>query len=917
MELREASPATPGPIELMRVTFRRSSSDDGVGMNLLAAWAAEESARSGGSGAPALSPEWEGPAADVLRALAPGADPNVFARLRREGIVIARDLAGLDKEDLRELGLTMLERSRVLRWAAPTRACTGSGLMMPKVNYEPSEVQLGRLETSIEQSSAESTEQDEDEDEDGKAENGEESSEESGHDCGAPGQAGMTARHSAAVGRGKKDHDDEALHQTACAGMTSTTVQCSGHHHTLVNLEARIPMENLSEDVHQRRLDEAEQRADFWCSIVTSAMPPPPKLGARRGSKGYYEEVIDLRENMIEELFDLSTERVETLYANMLRSTKSEDDGLEVDVYSTEAIMEALRQGLHRCGLPRLENQVLEKIMKVVCPDDTPNLGIAEFEAILSRLKLAQLLSGVCRLPLDKDNLGGRRVVLGQLVVQSSAHNSETLVVIDYGMQDKYIQDIRKAKQREFFFGHRKRPRFDADLPLVRWIHMNGLDLTLLLALTVKYGLHPLCVEDVIEQCPSKLDRTGGGHYFAAIEQLCLVNAPDGREPVRVHGRHVAIFCSGPPLFDTLVTVTEPDHNEKEDWPGEPVRDTVGAGDAWVARLRQRLASPHSRLRERRADFLMYQIIDLSADELVKVTKAYTTRLTSLEGQPHITVAGLTPEWLNEVSLVELQLQVVARRLKGLQRLIRRVIEDPDLLPFLTGYVSDVKDHIDEAHEDAMYLLEKCKAILEENERSVDEHQRKARERTADGLNARVFALTVATAMFSPMHFMCGVYGMNFVYAGGPSIPELLWPHGYVCFWVLILSYLGGSSCFAIWYWRRLKCKAEEDLRRIGEGNRNCPAGTRWASSAAHPPRLPPNASGGASPAASSIADATPVASGPGFGASAGLGGGGFGGLGGIGGAPSGETRRGALLLQTSGVTRPTSGEARSPSPAP
>ena len=38
-----------------------------------------------------------------------------------------------------------------------------------------------------------------------------------------------------------------------------------------------------------------------------------------------------------------------------------------------------------------------------------------------------------------------------------------------------------------------------------------------LFALTVKYTLHPLSVEDVIEQCQTKIDRLGG-HYFLTIE---------------------------------------------------------------------------------------------------------------------------------------------------------------------------------------------------------------------------------------------------------------------------------------------------------------------------------------------------------------------------------------------------------------
>merc|ERR1719163_656414 len=101
------------------------------------------------------------------------------------------------------------------------------------------------------------------------------------------------------------------------------------------------------------------------------------------------------------------------------------------------------------------------------------------------------------------------------------------------------------ARSLDFFFGHRPR-QMAPGCTMVRWVHLSGLDLTMLLALTVKYSLHPLSVEDVLEQSPTKIDRNGR-NYFVAIEHLALSGASDGSEPVRVRGRHVVAFCAGPP----------------------------------------------------------------------------------------------------------------------------------------------------------------------------------------------------------------------------------------------------------------------------------------------------------------------------------------------------------------------------------
>jgi len=677
-------------------------------------------------------------AMEVIRDLVPSCKPAVMARLSREGIRCAADLAGLDKEDLRELGFTMIERSRLLRWANSSSVGVA-------------------LATQLELSTP---------------------------------TANM-------------DHQRPIPHTLG----------------DFIDVDTPLRTASVEEEEAQHRLDEVEQQADFWCSLVQPTTdrfrPASFEPFGRTNSLGE-EEFEDLRENMLEGLFDLTSERVAQIYGRM--QSKSHDN-----VVSSEA----MRNGLHRCGIPDLDDKALAKVVEAVSrarPQSRNHAGgngvpwrgieLAEFEAVLSRLKLAQLLTGACTMPLDRDTLGGRRQVLGH------AHVNGHLTVTDYTPQHATVMHVEQTRFREFFFGHRKRPKTPGEQQPVRWVHMAGLDLTLLLALMVKYSLHPLGVEDVIEQCPTKVDKFGN-HYFASVEQLCLASPLDGSEPVRVHGRHVAIFSSGPPLYDTILTVTEPDHDEKEDWPGGAMRDALGVGDLWVQRLRERLESQHSRLRERRADFLMHQILDLSSDELVKVTRAYTTRLSILDSQPHITAAGLQSEWLGEVSLAQQQLAVVIRRARGLQRLMRRVMEDVDLASGTHAYVGDVRDHIDEAHEDAVYLAEKCRTILESSERQLERHSNYCRQRADDRLNLMVFVLTVATAIFAPVQLMAGVYGMNFVdTAGTTTIPELLMPDGYAYFWFSTIMYLFIAGSFASVLFKRFKLKQQEDFNSLGDVNR-------------------------------------------------------------------------------------------------
>jgi magnesium transporter len=63
--------------------------------------------------------------------------------------------------------------------------------------------------------------------------------------------------------------------------------------------------------------------------------------------------------------------------------------------------------------------------------------------------------------------------------------------------------------------------------------------------------------------------------------------------------------------------------------------------------------------------------------------------------------------------------------------------------------------------------------------------------------NRVVNRLTALSAIFLPLTFLCGVYGMNF-----RDIPELSWRFGYPLFWAVALGVAGGLTlCMRRWRW--------------------------------------------------------------------------------------------------------------------
>jgi Mg2+ and Co2+ transporter CorA len=653
--------------------------------------------------------------------------------MRLEGVRLAADLLGLDKEDLHKLGFTMVERSWVIQWANAVKSAELrmdpratdayiESAKLPQAAILPIDSAFASIRAGDQR-------------------------------CTSPGVS-------------------DAMSGAMEGAMLGTPLES----------------EEVHEDIVQKRLDEVEQKADFWYEIIKSSAQQATRLLGRPLPNCDQ----DVRENVLEIIYDLTPERVKEVY-----------DGIDRDADGCISLSE-LRRGLQKYNLPDISEEALTRVLELVTGSrgqSGHSMRITEFEAVLSRLKLAQLLHGL----EAASPYCWNRATPGAV--------TEHLSVVDYSKETapKECVATDDAHLDNFFFGHRSQD--SAAERVVRWVHLfghaRGLDLTMLLALTVKYALHPLSVEDVIDQAPTKIDRNGG-YYFVAIEQICLVSG-GGAKPVQVQGCHVSAFCGGPPHFDTLITVAQPDRSFAADWPGAAQEEEMRARQqeeinySWVEKLRQRLRAPYSRLRERRADFLMYQVIDLSADELVAVTRAYMKRLVHLEGELRSSGASLDHGWKFEVSRARLHLAVVRRRAVSLQRVVRRIIDAGHFVAELLGYFQDVLDHLNEAIEDISTMSERCIALEDMYERVVDRVHEHSQQVLTARLNKTLFVLTVFTTIFTPMQFLTGVYGMNFEGKDGkPSIPQLIENHGYYHFWLLVISYLALSGLFAIWLFYRL-----------------------------------------------------------------------------------------------------------------
>eukprot|EP00928_Gymnodinium_smaydae_P095307 TRINITY_DN8179_c0_g1_i2.p1 TRINITY_DN8179_c0_g1~~TRINITY_DN8179_c0_g1_i2.p1 ORF type:complete len:683 (+),score=67.04 TRINITY_DN8179_c0_g1_i2:76-2049(+) len=560
----------------------------------------------------------------------------------------------------------------------------------------------------------------------------------------------------------------------AFSSSASATLTSSTHAWALPALDSLKPKEGSRDD------------GEFWCNIIRESSMPTTMVALR-------PDHITMAELQV---YDNTAGRVKELF----NSYDANGNG-----YIT---CDELHAGLRTIGLLLQRETVHELMLQIDRGHRTEveevTVDSSEFRAMLSRLRLAELFTPSAGCFQFQEDVEERY--------------SCPTYVCDYNKNTCTVQNIHLggkehvANAQHFFFGSRtpsnqvsrlaSTPSLQQGLSSnnladgtlgytrdARWVHVDaneGLDKLTLMRLAVKYHLHPLAIADIISnRTPTKLDRFDE-HFFISLDILAVAGAhctashnhdEACQEPqrVRIDRSNVSMFLSLPPNFDTLVSILQ-NRPDESSWmamwrsSGEEVEPNY---EMWGALQRSLSQQPPMRMREKRTDCLLYEILDRAVDQLRPIAEAYAKRL----GFMHQRTASRFPDaWLDELDEVQLELRDLARSIRPLRQVVRHLITEP-AFSGSKMYFEDVEDNIDQMLEDIQQLLEMCKTLGEAHSTYRDKR-----------MNATLYVLSIASVIFLPAQFVTGLYGMNFQNAdGSPGIPELKWEHGYLYFWILQL----------------------------------------------------------------------------------------------------------------------------------
>ncbi|RME31941.1 magnesium and cobalt transport protein CorA [Candidatus Woesearchaeota archaeon] len=267
----------------------------------------------------------------------------------------------------------------------------------------------------------------------------------------------------------------------------------------------------------------------------------------------------------------------------------------------------------------------------------------------------------------------------------------------------------------------------------VTWIQVNGIhDTAIIEQLGRQFSLHPLLLEDVAhaEQRP-KIEEFDD-KLFVVLRVLDY------------EGKHLSSQQLSLVLGKNLVLSFQEEES--------------GLFQA----LRAHIKNPKSRFRTRKADYLLYAIIDLIIDHYFVCLEALGETVERLNEE---LLHDPSPEKVKDIQ----HLKHIAITLRRSVWPLREVIgglerNDSGLITKGTHiYLRDVYDHTIQVIDSIETLRDNLSGMLDLYLSSV-----------SNRMNEIMQVLTIISTIFIPLTFITGVYGMNF-----RNMPELSWQYGY------------------------------------------------------------------------------------------------------------------------------------------
>jgi magnesium transporter len=271
------------------------------------------------------------------------------------------------------------------------------------------------------------------------------------------------------------------------------------------------------------------------------------------------------------------------------------------------------------------------------------------------------------------------------------------------------------------------------DSKSINWIDVRGINNTEIINQVGKrFDLHPLIIEDITNTIQLPKIEEHEHSFFLIIKAISFDDSTISMEHICLYFRPQLILSFQEKPTDTFKIV------------------------------RDRILDKKGKILDKRADYLLYALFDYVIDTYFESLRKIDNRISELNDEVD---QNPSQDTLKKIQMLKKQILILKRHFWYLRDivLVLKRSESTLIAEKTDKYLTDLNDHI--AH-----IIDISESFREELIDLSERHLSAINLRSNDIMKM----LTIVAAIFMPLTFLAGIYGMNFKH-----MPELEWPLAY------------------------------------------------------------------------------------------------------------------------------------------
>ena len=321
------------------------------------------------------------------------------------------------------------------------------------------------------------------------------------------------------------------------------------------------------------------------------------------------------------------------------------------------------------------------------------------------------------------------------------------ITLIQYSPAEYYEDDFFSVEECQKAF----RPG------LMKWINIDGIHNPKVIERFGKlFSIHPLTQED-ITYLDSRPKFEEYARYVVAIFKMLFFDK-------MIRSELLSIL-----LFEETVLSFQESHG----------------GDAFDP-IRDRLRENKGRIRKMGADYMAYALVDAVVDRYFIVLEHLGEKIEQLDEEvlynSNKGIVVQLHDLKKETQQVKKMMGPVREMVFNMMRSETDLITETNVI-----YLRDVYDHIQKVNDTVEQYQDSLNGIMDVY-----------LSNNSNKMNEVMKTLTTISAIFIPVTFIAGIYGMNF----NDQLPEYQWPYsGYVVYAIMVAMMIGMAIYFKVKKW--------------------------------------------------------------------------------------------------------------------